>query len=276
MKKIMVRSFCAQSVGALALLAGLAAAPTVAKADEPIGTMAEVSLLQGWTMENGHYMAALQVKLAPGWHTYWRAPGAAGIPPQFDWSGSRNISGAQFHWPVPEIYEQNGMSFLGYETELVLPIEFTSNGAGNLTVNGEIMMGVCDDVCMPYTAVFQGTFDTSSPAENKHKITSALMQKPKLVSGARCTAQPIEDGMKVTATLNVPKLGAMEVAVMEHPDANIWVSEATSSRKGRTVTVQSDMVPQHAAPFFVDRSKLRITMIGTGGRAYEAQGCSGS
>jgi suppressor for copper-sensitivity B len=25
--------------------------------------------------------AGLEIRLAPGWHTYWRAPGDAGIPP---------------------------------------------------------------------------------------------------------------------------------------------------------------------------------------------------
>ena len=33
----------------------------------------------------------LQIKLAPGWKTYWRTPGDAGIPPHFDWVGSENL-----------------------------------------------------------------------------------------------------------------------------------------------------------------------------------------
>ena len=275
MKHMMTSSIGTPSVCALAFCAALSAMPTTAQAGDPMDTMAEVSLLQGWALDNGNYMAALHVKLAPGWHTYWRAPGAAGIPPQFDWSGSKNVANVQFHWPVPNIYEQNGMQYLGYEDELVLPIEFTPNNAGNVTIKGGVMMGVCEDVCVPYNAVFQGTFDLAAPAANTQKITATLNNKPKVISGARCAAQPIEDGMKITATLNVPKMGTLEMAVLEHPDSNIWISEAISNRKGRTVTVQSDMVPQNAAPFFVDRSQLRITMIGEGGKAYEALGCTG-
>ncbi|MBU2867714.1 protein-disulfide reductase DsbD domain-containing protein [Pacificibacter marinus] len=266
----------APSLFALSFVAGLSLSGLSAVADDPIGTMAEVTLLPGWGMSNGHYMAAMHVKLAPGWHTYWRAPGAAGIPPQFDWSGSQNIDGARFHWPVPDIYEQNEMRFLGYENELILPIEFTTSATGTLIVNGEVMMGVCEDVCMPYTARFQGTFDMDAAATNISKIEMALNNQPKYLSGVRCAASTIDDGMKITTTLQAPHLGDLEMAVVEHPDPSVWVSESMHTRKGRTVTIESEMVPPEAAPFFVDRSQLRITLIGAGGKAYEAQGCTGS
>lgn len=261
---------------ALSLVTSLGMSGLSAAADDPIGTMAEVALLPGWSMSNGHYMAALHVKLAPGWHTYWRAPGAAGIPPQFEWSGSKNIESARFHWPIPDIYEQNDMRFLGYENELILPIEFTPSNAGRLIINGEIMMGVCEDVCMPYTATFQGAFELGDPATNTSKIEASLKHQPEHLSGVRCAAAAIDDGMKIITTLQAPNLGDLEMAVVEHPDPNVWVSESMHTRTGRTVTVESEMVPPEAAPFFVDRSQLRITLIGAGGKAYEAQGCTGS
>ena len=37
----------------------------------------------------GTYLGALRLTLKDGWKTYWRAPGDAGIPPQFDWNGSQ-------------------------------------------------------------------------------------------------------------------------------------------------------------------------------------------
>ena len=32
--------------------------------------------------------AGIDIELDHGWKTYWRMPGDAGVPPQFDWSGS--------------------------------------------------------------------------------------------------------------------------------------------------------------------------------------------
>ncbi|MBI3441560.1 MAG: copper resistance protein, partial [Proteobacteria bacterium] len=38
--------------------------------------------------------AAVEVKLEPGWKTYWRTPGEAGLAPVFDWAGSTNFKEA--------------------------------------------------------------------------------------------------------------------------------------------------------------------------------------
>src|ERR1700737_4245767 len=43
----------------------------------------------------------LEFHLAPGWDIYWRAPGDAGLPPQIDWKGSRNLAAAEIAWPAP-------------------------------------------------------------------------------------------------------------------------------------------------------------------------------
>lgn len=249
---------------------------TASVAETPQDGMVEISLLSGWRMDNGNHMAALRVALAPGWHTYWRAPGAAGIPPRFEWTGSTNVSGVQFHWPVPELYEQNGMQFLGYERELILPMEFTPNAEGDLVIKGQIELGVCEDVCIPVTAFFEGAlsdFGNALQDLDTQSISAALDNQPTRISGARCAAEAISDGMKISATVTVPPINGPEMAVLEHPNADIWVSEAMSTRTGRAVTVQSEMVPPNAAPFFVDRSQLKITVIG-GGKAYEAFGCT--
>lgn len=91
---------------------------------------AKVGLLPGWRTGDGVHMAALSVRLAPGWKTYWRAPGEAGIPPSFDFAGSQNVQGVVFHWPTPEVFSTNGMTSVGYSDQLVLPIEVRPRDAG--------------------------------------------------------------------------------------------------------------------------------------------------
>ena len=63
--------------------------------------VAESRILTGWRDANGTHYAALEIMLAPGWKTYWRTPGDAGIPPQFNWSGSENLSAVGVSYPVP-------------------------------------------------------------------------------------------------------------------------------------------------------------------------------
>ncbi|RUX21351.1 hypothetical protein EOA27_06205, partial [Mesorhizobium sp. M2A.F.Ca.ET.037.01.1.1] len=42
--------------------------------------------------EAGKIRGVLDIALKPGWKTYWRDPGDAGVPPQLDISGSTNIA----------------------------------------------------------------------------------------------------------------------------------------------------------------------------------------
>jgi len=50
----------------------------------------------------GNLRAGIQIKLAPGWWTYWRLPGTSGMPPRFDWSGSKNLAAEpELVWPAP-------------------------------------------------------------------------------------------------------------------------------------------------------------------------------
>ncbi|MFU8777594.1 MAG: protein-disulfide reductase DsbD domain-containing protein, partial [Roseovarius sp.] len=109
-----------------------------------------VSILNGWQMADGSHMAALKFELAEGWKTYWRAPGEAGIPPQFDWRGSGNLAQAAPEWPTPKQTVTNGMRTIGYEHVLVLPLRVTPERAGQpVTLSVDMEIGVCSDICVP-------------------------------------------------------------------------------------------------------------------------------
>jgi DsbC/DsbD-like thiol-disulfide interchange protein len=64
---------------------------STAQAESP-ADMVQIRILPGWSRDDGSHMAALHLILAPGWKTYWRAPGDAGIPPMMDLEGSDNLS----------------------------------------------------------------------------------------------------------------------------------------------------------------------------------------
>jgi len=45
--------------------------------------------------------AGIEIRLAPGWKTYWRYPGDSGIPPRFDFSQSKNVKSVTVRYPAP-------------------------------------------------------------------------------------------------------------------------------------------------------------------------------
>ncbi len=71
--------------------------------------------------------AGLEIRLAPGWHAYWRTPGDAGVPPSIDWSGSENLAQADIAWPAPARYSLQGFETAAYRDHVVLPITATLN-----------------------------------------------------------------------------------------------------------------------------------------------------
>lgn len=102
----------------------------------------------------------LQIKLAPGWKTYWRSPGDTGIPPQLDWSGSENLKSAKISWPLPEQFEAYGFSSWGYHDEVVFPIDIALQEVGNpLHLKLRVQLGICEDVCIPYAHDFTLSLD---------------------------------------------------------------------------------------------------------------------
>lgn len=241
-----------------------------------VDDVAQFDVLPGWRTASASHMTALRVRLAPGWKTYWRAPGEGGIPPRFDWSGSQNLARVAFHWPTPQVFEQNGMRSVGFKDELVLPIELMPTRPGApITMRADLEIGVCEDVCIQVGVRIAA--DILGPGASDPRIQAAIDARPHSsraagMTGIACAVDPISDGLRLTAQIQMPALGPNEVAVFELPDQRIWVAEAVASRQGAMLMAQTEMVPPAGRPFALDRSQVRITVL-SNGRGVEINGC---
>ncbi len=245
----------------------------------PFDDLASIEILPGWRNADGEHIAGLRITLEPGWKTYWRAPGDAGIPPQFSFAGSDNITAVAPHFPVPDIFNQNGLRSLGYENSIVFPLTIFSNDPdAPIQISGQIDIGVCEDVCIPITLDFDALLPIIGARDTS--ITAALIDRPLSQEEANvdtviCTIDPISDGLRVTAAIDVPTTGANEIVVMEAADPNIWVSEADVIREGNNLRATVDMVHTSGTAFALDRSSVRITVLGAD-QAIDIQGCTAS
>jgi DsbC/DsbD-like thiol-disulfide interchange protein len=234
-------------------------------------------VLGGWETANGTRMAALRLDLAPGWKTYWRAPGDAGIPPSFNWKGSDNLRGVSYHWPRPDVFESFGMRTVGYKDSLILPIELHPRTEGAaIRLKGEMDFGVCETICVPAHLSFDMVLDGSGASDPV--IRAALADGPRSatragVSDVDCQIAPISDGIRLTASIRMPALSGTEVAIVEAGDPRIWVSEPETRRKGDRLEVVAELVPPGGQPMALDRSAVRFTVIGSG-NAVDIRGCS--
>lgn len=261
---------------ALFLCLLLPSGPAAAAPPTSAAEVVQARLIPGWRTAAGNQMAALEIRLADHWKTYWRAPGDAGIPPRFDWAGSANLSSVAIHWPAPRVFELNGLQSVGYLHDLVLPIEFTPKAPGRpVAVRAKVDIGVCNDICIPVE--FDLSAELSGPGAEVPAIRQALAEVPEPaaragLSGFHCNVRPIKDGLHLTAHIALPPEGGSEVALFETGDPSIWVGASSTKRQGAELVAGADLVPADAAPFLLDRSRVRITVLGRD-RAVELTGC---
>ncbi len=109
-------------------------------------------LVSGAVEEGGkeEILAGVQIRLSPGWKTYWRNPGDSGVPPSFDWSGSKNLKSAEVLYPVPHRFSDAGGTAIGYSDEVVFPVRVTPERAGEpVELKLSLSYGVCKTLCVP-------------------------------------------------------------------------------------------------------------------------------
>ena len=92
----------------------------------------------------------LRIALQDGWKTYWRNPGDAGLPMQLTWSQQENVQSLDVFWPSPQRYEEYGLQSVGYEHEVVFPIDVMLKKRGrDMVLQGVVDYLVCKDICLP-------------------------------------------------------------------------------------------------------------------------------
>jgi DsbC/DsbD-like thiol-disulfide interchange protein len=267
------------STRSLSLVLPFLALPLVGQADALPEAIVKLQVLPGWEAADDSRMAGLSFRLAPGWKTYWRAPGAAGIPPLFDWTGSENLGSATIHWPTPDVFMQNDMRSIGYHDQVVLPLTIVPlDPTQPVVLAGRIDIGVCQDICVPAELAVMATIPAGSTARDP-AIVAALIDRPMAadeagLAAAVCNLTPDEDGMVIEARLTLPPLGADEVVVIETADASLWVSEAVSVRQGDDLIARADLRARDGGAIALDRAGLRMTVLADG-RAVDVMGCSG-
>lgn len=246
----------------------------------PGGTdeLVQLEILDGGMTARGTYVGALRLTLKDGWKTYWRSPGDAGIPPQFNWRGSRNIGEMSMTWPAPEIFSTSGYQTIGYHDQLVLPIEITPENPNRpVRVKGRMELGICKDVCVPSELSFDHQL-TGEGGKNP-AIVAAIASRPYSareagVTATTCRLKPTKYGIEVEARITMPSAGGKEVAVIEPGSPHLYAGATASQRSGKTLVATAELMPAtQGTVASVDRSQLRITVLGKN-HAVDISGCT--
>ena len=107
----------------------------------------------------------LEIDLKPGWKTYWRDPGDAGVPPTLDASASSNIASAELSFPAPQRFDDGFAIWAGYKEPVGFPVAFALTDARQpATIEAKVFLGICETICIPVQATF--AVDPASDPDN--------------------------------------------------------------------------------------------------------------
>jgi|JI10StandDraft_1071094.scaffolds.fasta_scaffold09113_8 suppressor for copper-sensitivity B len=195
------------------LLAGAATAGDFASAWKTAGdSNSRIILEADGLAATGTNRAGVQIRLGDGWWTYWRAPGSSGIPPVFDWTGSKNVLGKpELKWPVPRRTIAYGEPLNLYRDEVVFPVEFRAvDPAKPVKLSLRLTYGICRNMCVPASVTHELTVAPSTAgkrsrsASNVRLISTYANQQP--------SSDPLSTGFEIqevweTHHQNVARIG---------------------------------------------------------------------
>lgn len=134
---------------------------------------------------DGIVRGALQIEPNPGWITYWKEPGDAGIPPQLIVSENDGVRLDRLDYPVPKRIDNGTLRDIGYDHPVTLPFALrVENPAQPLTVGVSAFVGLCRNICIPFQADFalQLASTGATPVQEAMLLASAEAKLPEAPS----------------------------------------------------------------------------------------------
>jgi DsbC/DsbD-like thiol-disulfide interchange protein len=163
--------------------------------------------------------AGIEIRLTQGWHTYWRYPGDAGVPPKFDFQASKNVKAVELLWPAPQrLAEADGVS-IGYVGNVIFPLRVVPQDPGKpVALALRLDYAICEKLCVPAQARAELALQ-SGPASQDIRLVGAEARVPQkralgeagdlVIASARRETGPLRP--RVVVDLVVPAQSGVEL-----------------------------------------------------------------
>ncbi len=228
--------------------------------------------------KDGALRAGVELKMLPGWKTYWRYPGDSGVPPVFDFAASDNVKAVTVLYPAPMRFDDGtGGTSIGYKGEVILPLHVTAQDARKpVTLRLKLNYAVCEKLCVPAQAELTLALDDKAGAQHA-AIAAAEARVPrraavgdKAALSVRAVRREAGAGKpRVLVDLAAPAAGATLFA--EGPTAD-WALPLPAPVEGAAAPLQRfafelDGLPPGAK---AEGAMLRLTAV-SGEQAVEVE-----
>ena len=144
------------------------------------------------------FYVGLQLKHAPGYHTYWKFPGIVGVPTGIEWQLPPGFTAGEIEWPEPQRVMMYQIKAQGYESDVLLPVKITPPKdlpvGTKVQLQGKAGWMCCGRECNPDFKDLSITLPVTNEAprlnEAQHlKIEQARNTVPKPMAGWKVSAR---------------------------------------------------------------------------------------
>lgn len=105
------------------------------------------------------FTVGLLLRMAPGWHTYWKFSGDAGLPTEVKWKLPAGWKIGEIQWPIPlKTIDPGDIQTYGYVDEVLLMQEITPPAkldSSSAKLSADANWLVCEKICIPGGATLQ-------------------------------------------------------------------------------------------------------------------------
>ncbi|MFL5252559.1 MAG: protein-disulfide reductase DsbD family protein [Rhodopila sp.] len=155
---------------ALVMLTVLWALPAMALESTPVKSPRATATLVTDTdamQPDQPFRVGLYLRLADGWHTYWKNPGDAGAAPTVDVEG---VTRSEIDWPTPRRVAEGPVMTYAYTNQVLLPVTVTAK-TGAIKAHAQWL--VCKDICIPEEGDFTLTLPVGTPKPSAEALLFA-------------------------------------------------------------------------------------------------------
>src|SRR6202158_902679 len=98
------------------------------------------------------FTVGLLLRMAPGWHTYWKFSGDAGLPSEIKWKLPPGWKVGEIQWPIPlKTNDPGDIQTYGYQDELLRVQKITPPAKIDISpvkLSAEANWLVCEKICI--------------------------------------------------------------------------------------------------------------------------------
>ncbi len=127
----------------------------------------------------GIFSVALRIHHHPGFHTYWKNPGVAGVPTQIAWTLPDGFSAGEIQWPFPEKTLMAIHPVHGYERDVMLVVDIKAPEkiqTSSVRIQASASWMACADGCYPGKTALELTLPVAADATKSAAVVEQFTQ----------------------------------------------------------------------------------------------------